>query len=213
VSTDPSVQKARKLRLRHRRERQAVVFGVLIAAMAVMGLVAVAVYSGTIAPPISVSFASDKGTPDAATTPPCLPTKGKTTPVPYKKIKINVYNASQHRGIAAAASNTLQERGFTILSTGNSKAPVNGVRISFGKKGVTRAYTLSAHFTDPVLYYDARKDATIDVTLGQNYDGLVKNDDVTLDADTPMENLPGCSPVDQLVPAAAPVAKKDDAQS
>lgn len=196
--------KARQLRLRHKRERQTVVFGVLVAAMAVAALLAVAIYNGTISGPFAVPFASASVSADTVSTPPCLVNES-AKPVAYKKIKLNVYNASDHKGLAATAASALEQRGFQVLSTGNSTAAVSGVRISFGEKGISRAYTLKAHFADAVLYYDARTTATLDVTLGQNYDGLVDEDTVALDPSTPLENLPGCVPADQLTPAAAPV--------
>jgi len=204
VSNAAPPNKARQLRRRHKRERQAVVFGVLIALMAVAGLVAVAIYNGTIAAPFSVPFASKSAQADPAITPPCLP-NDSTKPVAYRKIKLNVYNASDHRGLATTTGTLLEKRGFQVLSTGNSGAAVSGVRISFGQKGLARAYTLKAHFTDAGLYYDARTTATVDVTLGQNFDSLVDEEQITLDPDSPMESLPGCAPLDQLVPAAAPV--------
>ena len=43
--------RARALRRRHMRERQAVVFGVLLAALAVIGLGAAAVYTGSLSLP------------------------------------------------------------------------------------------------------------------------------------------------------------------
>jgi hypothetical protein len=50
VTTDPD--RARTLRRRHMHERQAVIFGVLLAGLALAGLGAAAVYTGTLAVPV-----------------------------------------------------------------------------------------------------------------------------------------------------------------
>ncbi len=56
MSAPPDRDRERVLRRRHRRERQAVVFGLLIAALAVGALGAIAIFTGGIEAPFSRPF-------------------------------------------------------------------------------------------------------------------------------------------------------------
>lgn len=179
------------------------VFGVLIAFMALSGLTAAAVSSGIIDSPFNIGFSSAAIPSDAAVVAPCLVT-GKEKPVAYKKINVNVYNASDRKGMAATTAKTLQERGFVVLEMSNTKDDVNNAQIRFGRKGVGRAYTLAAQLKSAVLLYDSRTDASLDLTVGTAFDGLLAEDAVTLKAGDPMTNSAGCKPLDELTPAAAP---------
>ena len=71
--TSPGYDQARVERRRREHERQAVVFGVLIAFLAVCGIFALAVYSGAISSPFNRPFTT-VGVAEQETYPvPCLP--------------------------------------------------------------------------------------------------------------------------------------------
>ncbi|SNS66086.1 LytR cell envelope-related transcriptional attenuator [Micrococcales bacterium KH10] len=198
---DPA-QRAKIQRRRRKRARQSVVFGVLIATMALAGLGATAVYSGAISLPFAREFSSDKAPADPALTPPCL-TEERRNPAAYNKVKVRIYNSSERRGLASTVAKSLEGRGFHIVTTGNLSAGVNDARISFGHKGLVRAYTLAAHLPDVQLLYDDRSGATVDLIVGQSFEALIPEDAVRLQPKIPMENLPGCVPLDTMTPSAA----------
>ncbi|MEP7764698.1 LytR C-terminal domain-containing protein [Sanguibacter sp. 25GB23B1] len=202
MTTPDDVRDARALRRRHKHERQAVIFGVLIASLAVTGLAAVAVYTGTIDPPFDRGFSSKDVIQDEVLAQPCLP-EG-TFPVAYNSISVNVLNATDQGGLASTTSASLAERGFTVATTGNTKVVVEGIRISFGSASLGAAYTLAAQFEGADLYYDAREDASVDVILGSSFEGLKAPEAVQLDPTIPMVSREGCVAMDQINPQPLP---------
>ena len=207
--SDPD--RARALRRRHVHERQAVIFGILLAIMAVAGVSAAAIYTGNLNIPFFARGFSAKPTPSVTQPPAPCPPQG-ALPVAANTIKVNVYNGADRAGLAASTAVALGQRGFTIGVTANAPAQFAGsVQISFGVAGVAQAYTVAAHFKDPVLLLIARadpKDTSVDVTLGSGFDTLVSTDQVALDPATPLTGQPGCVPIEQLAAQASakPVA-------
>ena len=180
-------------------ERQAVVFGVLLAGLALVGIGAAGIMTGAISSPFSKPIATPTATDDAMTTAvPCLP-KG-TKPVQYAKITLNVYNASGQPGLARSTADALTERGFTIAKVGNDSSKIIAPRIVFGKRGLYRAYTVAAQLKDAKLAYDGRKDATVDVVLGTESHVLLATKDVHLNANKAMRSAPGCVALSKVTP-------------
>lgn len=198
MTTPDDVRDARALRRRHKHERQAVIFGVLIASLAVTGLTAVAVYTGTIDPPFDRGFSAKEVKEDPVLAQPCLP-EG-TLPVAYGTIPLNVLNATDQSGLASVTADTLVERGFVVATTGNTKVVVEGTRISFGIAGLPAAYTVAAHFEGADLYYDSREDATVDVVLGSSFEAPRGAEAVQLDPAIPMTSREDCVAIDQITP-------------
>ncbi|MFC8732099.1 LytR C-terminal domain-containing protein [Luteimicrobium sp. NPDC057192] len=196
----------RELRRRHMHERQAVVFGVLLAALALVGVGAAGIMTGAISSPFSKPIATPTQKDDAMTTAvPCLP-KG-TKPVKYSEITLNVYNASGQPGLARSTADALTERGFTIKKVGNDSSKIVAPRVVFGKRGLYRAYTVAAQLKDAKLAYDGRKDGSVDVVLGTESHVLLATKDVHLNAKKAMKSAPGCVPLAKVTPLpAAPKA-------
>ena len=199
----------RKLRRRHKRERQAVIFGGVLAGLAAIGLGAAAVWTGSMESPIDRAFTTIE--PSASTdvnAPPCVPPD--TLPVPYGQITVHVYNATSRPGLAGGAADLLGQRGFEIGSTGNFALKLRGTaRIEFGAEGIAEAYTLAAHLPEAELRYDARDDDVIDLALGAQYRDLVPLEEVALVADEPMRGVAGCIPLEDAAPAAPPAPTPD----
>lgn len=194
--------RGRQLRRRHMHERQAVVFGVLLAGLAVVGVGAAAVYTDTLdLGAFDRGFSSPAPT-STATDPVVCPPAG-ALPVGYDQITVTVLNGSGAAGIAGQTAEDLGARGFVIAGTGNSTSQLDGtVRISFGVNGIAAAYTLAAQFTEPVLTLIAREDATVDVTVGKAYLGLVAAEAITLDPAVALTGPEGCKPVEELLAEA-----------
>jgi hypothetical protein len=199
VANEQGGPTARDLRRRHTHERQAVVFGVLIAALALLGVGALGVFTGAIKSPIDRAIASPAPTDSALTTDvACLP-KG-TKPVPYKDITVNVYNASRQSGIARATADALAQRGFAVGKVGNSTVAIAAPRIVYGPKGLARAYTVAAEVPDARLTLDARKNATVDVVLGTGYTKLTAENKVHLSPKKAMSSAPSCVAITKIKP-------------
>ncbi len=92
------------------------------------------------------------------------------------EISVNVYNTTWKEGLAAETSDTLQEREFTVKKTGND--PQNSFHenevgvIRFGPEGERAAKRLAEQVEDIQLQKDDRSGTTLDLVLGNEWDGL-----------------------------------------
>lgn len=187
-------------------ERQAVIFGVLLAALAVIGLGAAAVYTDSVDLPFFKEQFAAEPTPTPTLDPVPCPPEG-ALPVKYSKVKVNIYNGTSTAGLAGRTADEVKARGFKIGETTNAPVTYAGVaRINFGSKGVAQAYTLAAHVPGAELKMDARKNTSVDLTLGSDFTALVDLDKVTLDPDEPLVAPANCTPVEALVKAQASAA-------
>lgn len=200
--TSPAQEPARSARRRREHERQAVVFGLLITALLVAAVGALAAYTGALHTP----FSRPIYTPAAAAPQPepCLPpVDGQpdgALPVAYDDIRVRVFNASETIGIASANAEVLAERGFDVVSTGNMSNTMEATQLRFGVKGITRAYTLAAQYPDLRLVLDDRTGDVVDMLIGDHNSPPLQEDQVLLTADTPMQDVQGCLPADEITP-------------
>jgi len=199
------------VRRRREHERQAVVFGLIIAFLLIAALGAVAAYSGAISTP----FSRPIFTPAAAVPrpEPCLPAvKGQpdgALPVAYEKINVRVYNASETGGVAGANAEVLADRGFNVSATGDMGSQVETSELRFGVKGITRAYTLAAQYTSVRLVLDDRDGNAVDLLVGNRYSPPLNADQVLIAADQPLQDVQGCVPAADITP----IAREKPAQS
>ncbi|MCL3859686.1 LytR C-terminal domain-containing protein [Actinotalea sp. K2] len=193
------------LRRRHRHERQAVVFGSLVAALAVAGLGAAASYTGVMSFPfLEREFTSPEPEATALIPDPPCPAEG-ALPVAYAEVQVTVLNASGRAGLAGSTAEDLRSRGFGVLDTGNYALPLAASnQVSFGPGGVAAAYTLAAHLTDPILMLDTREDARVDLILGSVFPGLLDPSTIVLDPAAPLEHPEGCVPLEEALEKANP---------
>lgn len=209
--TSPGYDQARVERRRREHERQAVVFGVLIAFLAVCGIFALAVYSGAISSPFNRPF-NTVGVAEQETYPvPCLPAvEGQpdgALPVAYSKIQVRVLNATAvstvvgEVGIAKAFQSELDRRGFDVVATGDYEGSQKvHSELRFGVKGVVAAYTLAEHLQDVRLVLDDRTGSTVDLLVGEQYEAPYPAEDVAVSSDQPLQNREGCVAVGEVTP-------------
>ena len=216
--TSPGYDQARVERRRREHERQAVVFGVLIAFLAVCGIFALAVYSGAISSPFNRPFTT-VGAAEQKTYPvPCLPAvKGQpdgALPATYSDVQIRLLNASEEIGLASAHETVLADRGFSIISKGNVPVQLQESEIRFGRKGIVQAYTLAAQFPEIRLVLDDRRDRKIDLLIGEEFEAPLDVEDVELTADQPLLNAEDCVPSGDIEPEKRiePSATDDEVQ-
>jgi hypothetical protein len=187
-------------------ERQAVIFGVLLAGLAVAGLGAAAVYTGSLdLPMMGRGFSTAPASPTAANAAGPCPPEG-AAPVPYDQITVNVYNATSRVRLAAATAEALGERGFHIGATKDGTAYSGVAQISFGPAGVAQAYTLAAQIDGATLLLVNKDpaDPSVDLALGANYAELKPVDAVLLDPAVPFTPPEGCQPLSEATPAPQP---------
>lgn len=198
-------QQQRALRRRHKHERQAVVFGALIAALALAGLGATAIYTGAMdAPFLARDFTTPS--PDAVAEDPKAPCPPvDTLPVALPSIQLRVLNSTGTAGLAGTTATTLTAAGFVVLEAGNYPVKVTGgSRIQFGEAGLAAAYTLAAYLDTTTLILDTRQDATVDLILGTEWAGPLDPATVILDPTLPLEAITGCVPLEQARATAIP---------
>jgi len=105
----------------------------------------------------------------------CPPTSPPPTVVPPAKVKVNVYNATQRRGLASAVATQLKKRGFTVGKVSNDplKRTVTGLaEVRASTIGADAARTVVAQVGQVVLVPDQRKDASVDLVLGATFKSL-----------------------------------------
>lgn len=176
------------------QERQTVIFGTLIAALLVIGLVAGAMWSGVLPSPITVPINSGGVESPDPVTPPCPP--ADATWVPYNEISVNVLNGTDTRGLAASTAARLLEIGVQISSEQNG-APYGGVvKITTGPLGVSAAYTMAALFPSSQIVLDSREDETLDLLVGDGYEELVPEDERQVEAEAAIPAPADCRPVE-----------------
>ena len=130
--------RARALRRRHVHERQAVVFGVLIAGLGVAGLGAAAMYTDNLSLPFFERGFSAKPTTAAESVAVYCPPEG-ALPVPTDQITVDVYNGAGTSGLARQTAQSLTGLGFVLGATDNPPS-VSGVgRIVYGPAGSAAA--------------------------------------------------------------------------
>lgn len=204
--TDPSQDDPRVARRRHEHERQAVVFGVIIAFLAVCGILALLMYTGSLVGPFHRDFTVVGVSQQKEVPAPCLPAvEGQpdgALPLPYSDVRVNALNASEGSGVAQAFKTTLVERGFTVLEMGNVPEDnrIEDTEIRFGHQGIVAAYTLAAQFPSIRLVLDDRTGKNIDLLIGTEYDTPIDIDESPIPADEPLENADDCVPAAEIQP-------------
>ena len=211
--TSPVHDQARVERRRREHERQAVVFGVLIAFLAVCGIFALAVYSGAISSPFNRPFATVGVTAQEDYPAPCLPAvEGQpdgALPIAYSDIRILVLNASGEgpngigqAGLGGVYEQALAARGFEVTGVTAADENLTYSELRFGKGGIVAAYTVAAQFPEIRLVLDDRKskDPTVDLMIGADYEAPLDIEDVAIAADTPLTNAEECVPTSEIDP-------------
>ncbi|QMU79921.1 LytR C-terminal domain-containing protein [Streptacidiphilus sp. PB12-B1b] len=92
-------------------------------------------------------------------------------------ITVNVYNATNQAGLAGRTAALLRQRGFTIGTIGNAPAPlqnkvVGPAQVTGGAAGAKAMAVLRSEVTGAKPVTDQRKDATVDLVLGNAFTAL-----------------------------------------
>jgi hypothetical protein len=198
--------KAEKIK-RHRRDRQIYIFGFLVLVLAFFAFVAVNIYQGRMAAPVSYAFVTNASDAENDVTLPCPPTGEDAMPMTADQISVRTLNATEETGLARIFLEDLTGRSFVGVQATNWNQQYEGLaRITFGKKGLRQAYTVANQFPEFELVYDDRDSALVDIILG---DAAVNAElrplyapELSLDLEL---TAPGrCLPIDLLFPVPGP---------
>ena len=106
------------------------------------------------------------------------------TVVPATAVKVNVYNATEKRGLASQVATQLRKRGFTVKRVDNDPldrtvtgaAEVRSAALGAGAARTVTAQVAPAGQVGAALAVtavpDQRKDATVDLVIGAAWNGL-----------------------------------------
>ena len=116
----------------------------------------------------------------AAATPSCPAPNPTPTVVPAGQVRVNVYNATDRRGLAARVATELKRRGFRVAAVDNdpAKRTVTGAaEVRHGPSGADGARTVTAQVAPPgattvVAVPDQRSDPSVDLVLGAAFTRL-----------------------------------------
>jgi hypothetical protein len=90
-----------------------------------------------------------------------------------KDINVKILNATDNSGLAEAAAESLEEYGFNVEDTGDSKQDdkmESPVEIHYGPKMVAGGHLLRAYFADSDFSFDMDNDTDyVTVTLGPGF--------------------------------------------
>ncbi|WP_161794214.1 LytR C-terminal domain-containing protein [Demequina sediminicola] len=202
----PGKVKPASVTRRRRRERQLVVFGVVIIVLTALTIASLAIYRGSADGPFSVAIHTPAGVIKTESNLVCPPPD--TKPVAADQVVVRVNNATETSGLAGTTATALDSRGFRVVGSQNWSRTYDGtVRILFGENGVAEAYTLALQFTAAELTLDQREDVTLDLILGEAYatsPGLRSESAPELDPELNLSASETCLPVDGVEARLAP---------
>lgn len=196
--TDSDYVRARTIRRRHLHQRQTVILGVLLLALAAVLVVAWLMWLQVLPSP----FARDFNTPppDESNSIACPP-EGAVT-VGYSEITASVYNSTNRAGLAGGVAQSLTSVGVVVNQTANWDELVLGVGfLRTGVNGLEEAYTLLQSFPGMIVTKDAREDALVDIVLGADYSNM--GDLTALGVGVPIPVPDACLPA-PVIPTESP---------
>ena len=155
--------------LRRRGSRSGATRRVAVVAVALLVLVALAVLAW-------------QTTRDDEPTARATPRQTCPTPTPLPeavapaKVRVNVFNATARRGLAAKVAGQLDRRGFRVGKVENDplKRTVTGVaEVRHSTAGDGAARTVTAQVGTSLSVPDQRSDGSVDLVLGADFDHLL----------------------------------------
>ena len=121
--SDPQRTRRNAVR-RHRRERQILVFGILIIVVGAIAFFAASVYRGDVQGPFNAAFVTPETDFTSDVTLVCPP--ASSLPLETSQVAVRVLNSTEKPGVAARTRDDLEGRGFVPLGAGNFARPYEG---------------------------------------------------------------------------------------
>jgi hypothetical protein len=137
-----------------------------VRALVIIGVLAIVALSTVV-----WAIAKDDQTKPRNTADSCLNDLKVQTDIPVPStVRLKVYNATDRTGLANAAKKQLLAAGFRNITTHNASDAVEATaEVRYGPAGVGAAYLVRAHVKNSTAAPDDRKDASVDLILGNDY--------------------------------------------
>ena len=175
-------------------QRQAVIFGVLGIALAVLLIFSLAQFAGIVPSPFARGF-SEKVDKDKPAELVAVCPAADLTPVKAKNVKVNVFNATGRPGLAGSSAKQLKAAGFTVGTTDNFDAGYDGTAlIRVDRDHIADGYTLGRLIDGSLVTLDDREKDGIDLILGDGFDEMAGADAIGKEPFTAPE---GCAKPDE----------------
>ena len=137
----------------------------------------------------AASYFNRPSTPSASSD---CPTSDFTAQAPAaltaEQVTVNVYNATNRAGLAAATAKEVKARGFVIGQVTNDplkKKIAAPAEVRFGPNGKAGSELVARLVEGAVPTQDTRADATVDLVIGNGYKALVAAPTTTAAAPVP----------------------------
>lgn len=119
--------------------------------------------------------------PPQDTTPPCVPQSASV--LTSDQVTVTVLNAGSIPGLAGQVSEQLRNKGFVMRAPGNTDEPVSNTVIVGGSPDEPPVQLVSGFFPGAEIWPDERTDGTVDVLVGDAFDGF--NDEAPTEIGVP----------------------------
>lgn len=116
--------------------------------------------------------------PEVRATPePACPTPSSQPPaLAPAKVRVNVYNATDRRGLAAKVAAQLERRGFDVRRVDNDplrRTVTGAAEVRHSDEGAAAARTVAAQVGPVVAVPDGRPGGSVDLVVGTGFTALV----------------------------------------
>jgi hypothetical protein len=98
-----------------------------------------------------------------------------SSPAPAE-VRVNVYNATDRRGLAAKVAGQLERRGFDVRKVDNDplgRTVTGAAEVRHGDDGAAAARTVAAQVGPVVAVPDGRPGGSVDLVVGTGFTALV----------------------------------------
>jgi hypothetical protein len=116
---------------------------------------------------------ADVGARPKRTCPTASPVPSSLAPA---EVRVNVYNATDRRGLAAKVAGQLERRGFDVRKVDNDplgRTVTGAAEVRHGDDGAAAARTVAAQVGPVVAVPDGRPGGSVDLVVGTGFTALV----------------------------------------
>lgn len=129
---------------------------------------------------------------------PCVQQPAPGKQMQSSQVSVRVLNGSKSRGKAGDVAQQLKAKGFKVVRTGNTDDPVAKTTVIGFSADAPEVKLVAAFFKEAEIVGDGRVDHSVEVHIGEKYDGMNPDAPVSIDVSSDSVCLP-------KPPTAAPV--------
>ncbi|GAB3705558.1 LytR C-terminal domain-containing protein [Mariniluteicoccus flavus] len=121
---------------------------------------------------------------------PCVPQAIQGGKLESGQVLVRVHNASKLRGKAADVAQQLKSAGFRVTKVGNAENPSQKTRVVGFSADTPEVALVAGWFVNAEKAGDQRADHSVEVIIGNDYNGMQKQAPVNVPVSTPTLCLP-----------------------